>query len=348
MPPRENLDNDETTLEIVRLKRTGRTWKDVSAAVKLPVQTCRSRYRRWGERNAPPEILELTGIRPAEARPDEDEVYQRAVREWTRTSRIQSQREAQVLTFSRGPVALVNMADLHFGGEGVDYPRAFAEAEIVRDTPGMFCNLVGDIIDNFIIDTLVRAQFNSRIAVIDEWALVRRYLRILAPKLAVVVSGNHDAWISLLSGLDYFREVVGEIAPNVIYDAHDCSLTVRVGDVEWPGRIRHRWRGRSIYNPTHGIERAAKWDQGFVWAVASHTHECGVARGFNVGGRSGMALLCGSYKRIDDYARQQGYPRPNSSTAVTIVFDEETGSMTGFENLEMAARFMRALYDPED
>lgn len=338
-------DSEELTAKIVRLKdEEGLTWRQISTRLHIKKETVRSRYRRADKSLLPPPTCTITGVLAADELPDEDEVYRQAVAQWEKTRELEERKNSQVLEFSHGPVAMVWMADQHLGGAGVDYPRVFAEAEIVRDTPGMFAGTVGDLLDGFIIEHLLNVRLGECMSIADEFALVRRYLRVLGPKLKVSVGGNHDFWFNWLTGIDYFREVLAGVAPGVIYDADDCRLTVKVGDTEFQGRVRHKWRGRSIYNPTHGAERAAKWDQDFEWAVGAHTHACGVARGFTAGGESGIAVQCGSYKVIDDYARRQGFPKPNKSTAVAIVFDEETHSMTGFENLEFAARFMRRMY----
>jgi len=159
------------------------------------------------------------------------------------------------------------------------------------------------------------------------------------------VGGNHDFWAKLLTGVAYFQEVLRDINPAVIYDHHQLDLTVHVGECKFNGMLRHKWRGSSIYNPTHGQERALRWEGGEIdFADGAHTHVSGVARGFNIGERSCMAIQIGAYKRIDAYAEQEGFPTANNSTGVAVVFDDETGTMTGFESLEFASRFMRSIY----
>jgi len=338
-------DADGLTADVVRLKdEEGLTWRQISDVLDIKKEAARSRYRHADAQLRPPPTCTATGVTAAGELPDEEAVYQRAVAGWEETRELEERKNSQVLEFSHGPVAMVWMADQHLGGKGVDYPRAFAEAEIVRDTPGMFAGTVGDLLDGFIIDKLLKIRLGKAFSIPEEFALVRRYLRVLGPKLKISVGGNHDFWFSWLTGIDYFREVLAGIVPGVLYDVDDCRVTVRVGDAEFRGRVRHKWRGTSIYNPTHGAERAAKWDQDFEWAVGAHTHACGVARGFVAGGESGIAVQCGSYKVVDDFARRLGVPKANKSTAVAIVFDEETRSMTGFENLDFAARFMRKVY----
>jgi hypothetical protein len=291
-----------------------------------------------------PELTAVAGIRADDEFPDPDEVYERACEEWRRSEEAQARRERQKLVFDHGPVGLAFVGDQHLGGRGVNVPRCFAEAELIARTPGLWAVVLGDVIDNFIWSSLLSVRLETTMSIPEEWALVRRYLGVLGPRLVLSVGGNHDQWTTRLAGVDYFREAVAEVNPDCIYDRDDARVEVRVGEIPFYGRIRHRWKGSSIYNPTHGIERAAKWDQDFQWGVGAHTHQAGVVRSFNNGGIGGMAAQVGSYKVVDPYARRLGFPKSNQSTAVVIVFDDETRSMTGFDNLHVAARFMRRLY----
>ena len=289
-------------------------------------------------------VVETHGV-PAHQWPDEDDVYRRACEEWERTNEHIRLRASQRLVYSHGPVCHVYSADWHLGGSGVDYPRLFGELELIADTPGMRLVLLGDLVNQFVIGRLRQARDNARLAICDEWALVRRALRIAGHKLDACIGGNHDGWAELLIGIDYFREVVASIRPDVLYDADDARVTLQIGDWEIPARFRHKWQGSSIYNDTHGIERAAKWDQDFLLGVGAHYHRGGLARPFLVGGKHGMAAVLGSYKRNDRYSRRGGFPKPGPDAAVAVMFDEETRTMTGFSNLEMAARFMSKVYE---
>jgi len=157
--------------------------------------------------------------------------------------------------------------------------------------------------------------------------------------------GNHDNWLEALVGVSYFERELQDLKPSVIFDANDAIIQVQVGDWELPVRIRHQWRGTSIYNPTHGIERAAKWDHDFLIGMGAHTHACGVVREFNIDGVTGMAMMAGTYKREDDYARRSGLPRQNNSTSVAVVINDERRSLTGFGDLQTCADYMEAIYE---
>lgn len=274
---------------------------------------------------------------------DENAVYRRACEDWQKTARLATRRLHQTIKFAGGPIALVFAADLHLGNAGVDYERCFGEAELIAATPGMYPVLLGDPLDNFIISKLMHVRFDSSVPVAAEWALVKRYIRIVAPKLLASVGGNHEGWFKILTGVDYFQDVLAQIAPGAIYDSDDALITLTVGRAEFPIRLRHKWNGMSIWNLTHGIERAAKFDNDFICGVGAHTHASGLARQFNCNGRTGLAVLCGSYKAVDPHARERGYAKPNGSTAVTVIFDE-SGAMVGIDRLDYAVQLMRRLY----
>jgi len=289
--------------------------------------------------------IKVTGLTAADYFVSEEEAAQRAVDEYKHIANLEARRRAQTIEIGTGkPIALTFIADIHAGSSGTDYPRLFEEIELINSTPGMYVCTVGDMVDNFILTKLAFIRFDTRLNIGDEWAITRKVLKAIAQKHLLAVGGNHDKWTQMMSGVDYFRSVLDSINTTTLYDSDDSRVTLKVGGASWPGRLRHKWRGSSIYNPTHGMERAYSFDHDFIWAVGAHTHVSGLARQFNASGRdTGMAVLCGAYKRIDPHARTVGFPHPNKSTAVTILFDPATGSMTGFDNLGTAARAIRAM-----
>lgn len=286
--------------------------------------------------------------RPAVEVVDEEAVWQRAVSISQRV--LESADRRPVVSFPYGPVCIVNFADWHLGSSGTDYARLEEELTLVRDTPGMFAGFVGDALDNFIIGKLAMLRIDKTpFRVSEEWAMVKRGLGLIASKLLYVVDGNHDQWTYALSGIDYFGEVAEQMRPGVIYARDELLLDVNIGSGGVALRVRHKWRGTSIYNDTHGIERAAKFDKGVAFdiGVGAHTHASGLNREFNNGGKTGLAQLCGTFKRVDGYAIQNGFHRPNQATGVATVMDG-SGILFGTTNLQAAAAFMQVLYDDDE
>jgi len=327
------------------------TWTEAEKKLGLPRLSFRSKARRYkakhpGEfKRSAPLMTRSDGVTPGADMPDPEEVFERACHEWGRTDRLVSLRNQQRLTFDYGPIALAWTADWHLGGSGVDYPRLDRELRIIADTPGMFALGGGDLVNGMIVGNLVWTRLNDRLAIRDEWVLLLREVGIIAPKLLAAVMGNHGNWVEKLTGISFLERELLALKPSIIYDRHDAIIQIQVGDWEIPLRIRHKWAGSSIYNPTHGIERAAKWDHNFVIGMGAHTHVSGLTREFNIDGVTGIAMMAGTYKRNDEYARKGGFPHPNNSTSVAVVIDERNRSLTGFGDLQTCADYMDAIYE---
>jgi hypothetical protein len=287
---------------------------------------------------------EVTGVTAAEL-PDFDTAFERAKAEYEKKALGAVRREAQTLKFDVPVVALFCFADQHFGSSGTDVQRAFDEAALVLDTPHSYACILGDVRDNYILSKLQHLNFNNMQPLKDQRVLTAEYIKRIADRLAVWGGGNHDnGWTQDLTGIDYDRGLVAKYAPGCLYDPDEVLFTVQVDGAEWTVKARHKWRGRSIYNDTHGIERAQKWEQNWTCGIGAHNHTGGLIREFVAGGRQGLAVMTGSYKRIDTYARELGLPPSGPSVGVAVVFDGETGYMRGFTDLERAAAWMRHLY----
>ena len=253
---------------------------------------------------------------------------------------------SSVIRFSGGPVCIVQMADLHLGSAGTDYGRIDTELETIIETEGVYLGLIGDIADNMIVGKLkaIRA-INAEFTMNQEWAMVEYFLNRAGNKLLYSIAGNHDLW-STTVGIDRLGELHKTVNPGCIYEKYDRGIRICVGgEHEVILRARHKWKGVSQWNDTHAIEKASKMDKGraFDIGVGGHTHVSGLAREFNNGGKTGLAVLCGSYKRSDSYANQIGFPQPNGATAVAVVFEDD-GSFWGTSNLGAAISYMRSVY----
>jgi len=277
---------------------------------------------------------------------DEEAVWQQAVAEHRKARERLRRQRAGRLVWDYGAVCLVFMADTHLGGTGVDVEAIDRDIDMVLETPGAYIVGVGDLLDNFIIGKLMAIQMDTPFTIDAQWSLVRRMLRRMAPRLVASVGGNHDNWTRLLSGVDYFREVHEQIVGrHILLGKNELRVTVQVGEAEFPLKIRHKWRGFSMYNPTHAAERDAKFNSGYPWrvGVAAHTHTGGYVREFNRGGQTALAVQCGTYKRIDDYADTNDFPEPNDAAAVAVILDDQ-GDMWGTSNLRAALKYMKAVH----
>lgn len=287
-------------------------------------------------------MVVVEGVTAEEQLPNPKEVLRRASDKFRVIKGLMERRAKQTIRFDRYPVGIVFVADNHIGNDGVDYDRMFEEAELIASTPNLYVIQVGDLVDNFIVGKLMKVRMHTTISIPEEWALAKYYLELLGPRLLAVCGGNHDAWTSAMSGVDQLRSAVASLRPGLLYNPDELQFTVEVGGRAWPVLVRHKWQYNSVLNPTHGIERSFERNQAkpFILGVGAHTHVSGLVRQFNAGGRTGTAVLCGSYKLYDSYAQQIGCATPNGSTAVTVIFHPEHGIM-GYDNLNMAVEILK-------
>ncbi len=282
-------------------------------------------------------IVEIQGVTAGEQLPDAKAVLERSIARFNALRDSMTRRRNQFIRFPNRPIGIAFAADNHIGGEGVDYERMFAEAELIADTDNLYAINVGDLVDNFIVSKLLSLRLFTSTTIPEEWALAKLYLEIIGPKLLAVIGGNHDQWTSAMSGVDQLRNALSSIRPDVLYHTDELLVNIEVGPLVIPARIRHKWQYHSVLNPTHGIERAFERDQAkpFRLGVGAHTHVSGLSRQFNAGGDTGLAVICGAYKVYDQFATKIGFAEANKSTAVTVIFHPEHG-MTGYDSLELA------------
>lgn len=337
---------------VYELKAAGAPWSAVYEAFPdVPTATLRrlnhQERKRRGEldERARPPVARADGVTADEDELDEDALWAAAIEASNARRKREQRRQRQVVEFDHGPIAIALLADLHLGSSGVDYARLDADIETIVETPGMYVMLVGDMLDNWIIGKLLRLSMGEAFTIDEQWALARHVLRRLAPKLIASVSGNHDLWTYGLAHVDHLRDTHARLTAGVLYHKYELPLTVQVGGAAHVFRVRHKWRGSSIYNPTHAIERAALFDKGrhFDIGVAAHTHVSALVRQFNNGGQTGIAAQCGSYKVFDDYADELGLPLANEGAAVAVVLDED-GCRWGTNELQSVARYLRGVY----
>ena len=284
-----------------------------------------------------PELLEVKGI-SAKKKVDIDELIAKAAALFESGEKKEKARRNQKVVVSGGPACLYFSGDEHFGGK-TDIMRMLREATLVKNTPGMFHVRMGDIVNQFILGRMRAIRDNASVTIEEEWILAKMLIDTIADKLVAFCGGNHDDWARKASGMDRLADIIPD---GVIYDKYEIAFDLQVGEAVKRIRIRHRWKGSSVFNPTHGIEVAAQRDKAdFDVAVGAHTHQAALSREFFAQGKKRIAVLTNTFKKHDDFAREIGFPRSDETTTGVAVIFEEDGTMLGAPSLEWAANYMK-------
>jgi len=345
---------DDINKSIVDLVDEGSklSWTEVYNIIKedyphlqLSEPAIRGRYYRHSTKHqGRQEYPTISGVQAYET-VSVDKAIARAKELWRETLVQREREKRQSVSFSgERPVCLMFMADTHVGSAGVDYDRLFEEAEIISSTPDTYVVFVGDLVDQFVLQSMSGIRFHTRMSIPEEWAIARGLLDLIAHKIVVSVAGNHDNWTNMLVGIDYFKDIVSGMSPDALYAIHSCMFKLSVGSASWVLKARHKWRGSSMYNATYGIENASRMDRDFDIGIGAHTHVSGLVRQFNNGGKTGHAVLCGSLKQEDEFADKHGFPKANESATIPLVFTPR-GTIITYETVQDASEYMWSLQD---
>lgn len=255
--------------------------------------------------------------------------------EFVEANQVNRRTDTPRILMPNEPFAIAFISDLHIGSAGCDYKKARADAEIVRDTPGMYAIFHGDGIDNWILPKMAGLQRGQMVPFDQEIALFGAWMKTIGEKLICVVAGNHDNWTSRMSGIDVVANVT---PPTTLYDQNQILF-----DLKWSVNslricVRHKWRGSSQANPTGGMEKSARDLDADVY-VGGHTHIGTLFRSFVVRGKDRLAVLTGTYKTHDEYAAELGFPESSHSGCGAMVVDPD-GSITWIRDLKEAARYL--------
>lgn len=148
--------------------------------------------------------------------------------------------------------------------------------------------------------------------------------------------GNHDEW----NGGSEFYKMLGAHQIPVL----DWRAQFRLVHAKTENRIdaAHGRKGSSIYNPTHGTLREAKFGEEADLFITGHTHNYGL---FDIefaerNHRTWLAQISG-YKIGDLYEKKGGFAQSRHGCSMLSVHDPDTGRIQCFGDAEEGAEFLK-------
>ena len=263
----------------------------------------------------------FTAQQPPSPLPPIDELIQRRVETGRRTIKsFTASRYLAVDVHTDGPFGVLFAGDPHMDDDGCDFELLKSHSELVMATDGLFACSVGDLANNW-VGRLARLYGNQSTTAREAWALVEWWLNFLGPKLLAISAGNHDCWARNVHGLDPVDWVTRQHGTVYQTNGARLGLTTPSGEV-FTVNMRHDFSGRSQFNAAHGPTRAAIFGFKDDLLISGHTHSTGL----NVvkdpaTGRVCYCVRLGSYKTVDEYAIERGFPDGNISECALVIFD---------------------------
>lgn len=319
----------------------------VKVALNRPTQRKSARPKTWDEAvnmvqeiddNHTPAIIE--GV-TAEQTTDVGNIWRFVEEAQQIVFEKQQRRGNQSIILPDEPVAIAFLSDLHIGSAGTDYAAIREDAELIKHTPGLYAGFHGDGTDNWIVGKLTSLQRGQAVGFDAERLLFESWVSMIADKLLWWVGGNHDAWSEKLIGSSPDRALIKD--KLILWDRNQCAVKINHCGITRTALIRHKWRFNSVFNATHGLQ--VGWERGDIdydWAIGGHTHIGTYCHPFHRHNKRRYAILTGTYKHVDGFGEEIGFPSPKDNGCGAMVLNTD-GSQVFFDTLTPAVDYLAYL-----
>lgn len=277
-----------------------------------------------------------------------DELIQSRIKA-SRIKRSKHKQHNRSLELPAEPIAFLVMGDPHIDNDGCDFSKLLEDIELTQQQEGVLAACVGDIQDNW-IGRLQKLYANSSLKASDGWRLSRWLLESM--QWVAIVGGNHDRWAHA-PGVDPLKWIAKDCGV-LCYAPDELRLTLT-----WRGRpdlepviwvIRHDFRGRSWFHPTHGVHKEAMLDGKCHLLCAGHIHQWGQLTSEQRHERVTHSLRVRGYKRSDDFAVEKGFYEQSFGESALVIINpliEGTGRINVYWDLKQGyqiLKYMRSQY----
>lgn len=249
-----------------------------------------------------------------------------------------------VIVNTTEPIAIAFVGDPHIDNDGCNWPQLEADIKVLKETDYMYAVGIGDYTDNWVgrLERLY-SQSNmskSRALKLLEWFVLDSGISWLS-----LVAGNHDQW----SGDDSPLKLLCKQNNILILDSvNQFKLNFNNGRT---CRIdaRHDFKGHSMWNSLHGMQKAAHMKEPAHIYVAGHTHNWAIHQEESASKDFVYWLLRSrGYKHIDHYATELGHDEQEYGSSICVVIDPRVSErnpefIQAFASVKKAADYLKYL-----
>jgi len=245
-----------------------------------------------------------------------------------------------------GPIGILHMGDPHVDDPGADIFAIERDIDLCNSVDGLFAANVGDLQNNW-IGRLAPLWKKQGATAEEAWLLVEWVVK--SNKWLYLIGGNHDEWTNAPSKSkgDPIKWMMDQ-GKGGLYEPHGARMVLNFPN-ERKIRInaRHDFRGHSMWNPAHGVAKAAQMGWRDHILTCGHLHISGYQMLKDpASGLISHAMRVASYKKYDEYAHTLGLPDQNVSPSVVTIIDPQFSDddprlITVFHSSEEGAEFLK-------
>ena len=266
-----------------------------------------------------------------------DDIIARQVRAFERKQKAAVERRWFPISIREDkPYGILWFGDPHLDNPGCNWPLLKRHLEIAK-RPGIYGGNIGDSTDNWPwTGRLARLWAESEVSDKNAKRLAEWFMFDSGVRWLVWLIGNHDEWNG---GAEFYKRLGAFHVPVLDWRAQFTLRHANGPDVRVDAA--HGRKGNSIYNPSHGTLRAAKFGEDADLFVTGHIHSYKLDH-FEIADRQRTSWLAQvrGYKFFDHYALTNGFAEHQEGAAVLSVIDPATGKVTCFGDPEEGADYL--------
>jgi hypothetical protein len=269
------------------------------------------------EREEAPAVPYADDLPPSDV-PIDDIIAMQARRFERRLEHATAKRWRKFNVPTAGPYALMFVGDPHVDDNGCNWPLLQEHAKLCRDNEHVYAVNIGDTTNNW-TGRLARLWAEQDTSASTARRMAEWLLRDSGFRWWLWLHGNHDLWDGPV-GAAWFEAKRPHFVAMEDWQAKVTLCSPNGYELRlWAA---HNFKGNSIWNNMHGLERAAQVQDWAHLYVAGHHHDVGVRQGENPHRNFAYWLArCRGYKFIDHYAEVHGFGHHQHGASVMAVID---------------------------
>lgn len=173
------------------------------------------------------------------------------------------------------PIIVVFMSDLHIGHIWTQHKQLRLDCETIRNTPGIYTILGGDLIDNVTTGVAPRGMHHENISpgMVQKMLAEELTEYLGAENVLAMILGNHDEFSKKSDDFDVVRYLAKHI--GCPYLGAFGFVNVQLGKQEYRLLVGHQFRMGSSFNLTHPVKRFWEFhgDSNTDATFLGHRHE---------------------------------------------------------------------------
>lgn len=243
------------------------------------------------------------------------------------------------------PIGIVWFGDPHVDDDGCDWGMLNAHIALCQQ-PGIYGVNVGDTTNNWagrLVKKYADQETSAKTAVrLAEWFMLDAGIRWL-----VWLLGNHDAWGDGASILMQMAKRHGT-QKLVLHDWEARFSLNFPNGVKINIWVAHNFPGDSMWNPLHGVVKAARFGPDVHLLVCGDKHNWGISHWELADkGTCPVMIRTRGYKFTDDYTRRIGKTEQSGGSAIFTIINplsvREDGRIMAFVDIDAGVDYLKFL-----